>query len=44
MKTRQSKYSFSLAHSEVRNKPYVYFHKLTYIASHAVCKKKTAQA
>jgi len=40
MKIRQSKYSFALAHSEVRNKPYAYFHKLAYITSHAVCKKK----
>jgi len=29
MKTRQSKYSFALAHSEVRTKPYVYFHSTT---------------
>jgi len=42
MKIRQSKYSFALAHSEVRNKPYAYFHKLAYITSHAVCKKKIA--
>jgi len=42
MKTHQSKHSFALAHSEVRNKPYVYFHKLAYLTSHAECKKKTA--
>jgi len=41
-KTRQSKYSLALAHSEVRNKPYVYFHKPASITSHEVCKKKTA--
>ena len=39
MKNRQSKYSFSLAHLEVRAKPYVYFHKTAYITSHAVCLK-----
>jgi len=39
MKTRQIKYSFALAHSAVRTKPYVYFHKAAYITSHAVCKK-----
>jgi len=27
MKTRQNKYSFALAHSEVRTKHYVYFRK-----------------
>jgi len=31
MKTRQSEYSFTLAHSEVRTKLYVYFHKSAYI-------------
>jgi len=36
------KYSFALAHSEVRTKPYIYFHKLAYITSHPVCEKKTA--
>jgi len=39
VKTRQSKHSFALAYSEVRNKPDVYFHKLAYITSHAVCRK-----
>jgi len=29
MKTRQSKYSFALAHSEVRTKPYVHFHSIS---------------
>jgi len=42
MKTRQSKCSFALAHPEVKNKPYVDFHKPAYITSHAVCEKKTA--
>jgi len=42
MKTRQSNYSFALAHLKVRTKPYVYFPKTAYITSHAVCKKKTA--
>jgi len=32
MKTCHSKYSFALAHSEVRTKPYVYFHKPAYKA------------
>jgi len=36
MKTRQSKYSFVLAHSEVRTKPYVYFHKPAYTTKHAM--------
>jgi len=27
MKTRQSEYSFALAHSEIRAKPYVNIHK-----------------
>jgi len=40
MKTRQSSYSFALAHLEVRTKPYVYFHKTAYITSHAVCKRR----
>jgi len=31
MKTRQSKNSFARAISEVRTKPYVYFHKSAYI-------------
>jgi len=44
MKTRQIKYSFALAHSIVRTKPYVYFHRAAYITSHAVCWKKTAHA
>jgi len=42
MKTRQSNYSFALAHLEVKSKPTVYFHKTAYITSHAVCEKKTA--
>jgi len=37
MKTRQSKYSFALAHSEVRTKPFIYFHKTVYITNRAVC-------
>ena len=39
MKTRQSKRSFALAHAEVTNIPYAYFHKLTYITSHTVWKE-----
>jgi len=38
--TRQSKYSFALAHTEVKTKSYVYFHKPSYTTSHAVCKKR----
>jgi len=40
MKTRQSKYCFALAHSEVRNKPQVYFHKLTYITTTQCVKRR----
>jgi len=36
MKTRQSKYSFALAHVEVRTKPYVFFYKTAYITSYAL--------
>jgi len=42
MKTCQTKYIFALAYSEVRTKPYVYFHKPAYITSHTVYKNKTA--
>jgi len=43
MKTHQRKYSFALAHFEVRIKPLgPYFHKPAFITSHAVYKKKTA--
>jgi len=38
----QIAYSFALAHSEVRTEPYVYFHKLAYLTSHAVGKTKSA--
>jgi len=40
MKTLQSKYSFALAHSEVRNKLYVYVYKPTYITSHECVKPR----
>jgi len=40
MKTRQSKHSFALAHSEVRTKPYVNFHKPALMTSHARCKAR----
>jgi len=40
MKTRCSNYSFARAHSEVRTKPYVYFHKTVYVTNHAVCKRR----
>jgi len=29
--------TFALGHSEVRTKPYIYFHKTAHITSHAVC-------
>jgi len=44
MITRQSNYSFALAHLEIRIKRYVYFQKTAYITSQAECKKKTAKA
>ena len=42
MKTSQGQYSFAPAHSEVRTKPYEYFHKPAYITSHVMYEKKTA--
>jgi len=40
MKTRPRKYSFALAHSEVRTESYVYFHSPAYITTTQCVKRR----